>query len=140
MNTSGLADPPEICVARVARLVSVFVGAEIRLTLIFGFCFSNAWIRTWRTSVPLVVIGLADHEIVPVAAPLADAVALLPPVVELLLLPLLLQPARASAPVTPTTAVRCQPRTGRLIDRSRTTCLHFSNCTVTLRNISAGPP
>src|SRR5437588_241418 len=94
MNTSGLDDPPEICVARVARLVSVLVGAEIRLTLILGFCFSNAWIRTWRTSVPLVVIGLADHEIVPVAAPVADAVA--PPPLLDEVLPPLLQPARAS--------------------------------------------
>ena len=50
---------------------------------------------------------------------------LLLPVPLLLLLPLLLQPARASAPATPTTAVRCQPRTGRLIDRSRTTCPPF---------------
>jgi hypothetical protein len=76
----------------------------------FGFCFSNAWIRTWRTSVPLVVIGLADHVIVPVALPVADAVA--PPLDELL--PLLLHPARATAPTAPTTAVSCQPRRGRL--------------------------
>ena len=105
-------DPPEICVARVARLVSVLVAAEIRLTLILGFCFSNAWIRTWRTSVPLVVIGLADHEIVPVAAPVADAVA--PPPLLDEVLPPLLQPARASAPVTPTAAVSCQALRGRL--------------------------
>src|SRR5437588_12003001 len=107
MNTSVLDVPPEICVVRVARLVLVLVGAEIRLTLILGFCFSNAWIRTWRTSVPLVLIGLADQVIVPAAAPVAEAVAPPPPLDEL---PPLLQPARASAPVTPMAAGNWQAR------------------------------
>jgi hypothetical protein len=63
---------------------------------------------------PLPAIGLADHTIVPeVAEPLADWVAPPPPLDELLLL-LPPQPARASAPVTPTMAVSCQPLTGRL--------------------------
>jgi hypothetical protein len=58
-------------------------------------------------------MGLADHTIVPdVAEPLAaDCVA--PPAAELLL-PLLLQPARVSAPTTPTRAVTCQLLTERL--------------------------
>ena len=37
--------------ASVARLVSVFVGAEIRVTLMFGYFFSKSLISTWRTSV-----------------------------------------------------------------------------------------
>ncbi|MEO8906812.1 MAG: hypothetical protein ABI310_01925, partial [Microbacteriaceae bacterium] len=55
-----------------ARLVSVSFGAEINLTLIFGYAFSNAEISTVRGSVPLVVIGLAHQVIEPeVALPLA---------------------------------------------------------------------
>jgi hypothetical protein len=90
-------------------------------------------ISTVRVSVaPLPAIGLADHTMEPdVADPEADWVAppVAPPVVPvLLLLPPLLQPARASAPVTPIAAVRCQPLgrlPGYLIDRSRTTCPPF---------------
>jgi hypothetical protein len=84
----------------------------------FGYFFSNALISTVRVSVaPAPAIGLADHTMLPdVADPEADEVALLPPVVPelLLLLPPLLQPARATAPTAPTTAVSCQPRMGRL--------------------------
>jgi hypothetical protein len=130
MNTSGVAEPPEIVVASVARFVSVFVGAETSVTWMFGYCFSNALISTVRVSVaPLPAIGLADQTIEPdVVDPVADdappagadVVLLLPPVVVLLLL----QPARTSAPATPTRAVSCQLLTGRLpgslIDRSRT--------------------
>jgi hypothetical protein len=73
-------------------------------------------ISTVRVSVaPLPAIGLADHTMLPeVADPLADVVAPPPPAV-LLLLPLLPpQPARASAPATPMTAVSCFPLRGRL--------------------------
>src|SRR5712691_6219887 len=113
MNTSGVAEPPEISVASVARLVSVLVGADTRFTWMFGYCFSKALISTVRVSVaPAPAIGLADHWSVPeVAEPEADCVAP-PPPDELLLVPP--QPARASAPVTPTMAVSCQPLTGRL--------------------------
>src|SRR6185437_1918346 len=118
MNTSGVAEPPEISVASVARLVSVLVGADVSVTWMFGYFFSNALISTVRVSVaPAPAIGLADHTMLPdVADPEADEVALLPPVVPelLLLLPPLLQPARATAPTAPTTAVSCQPRMGRL--------------------------
>jgi len=117
MNTSGVAEPPEISVASVARLVSVFVGADVSVTWMFGYFFSNALISTVRVSVaPAPAIGLADHTMLPdVADPEADEVA--PPVVPellVLLLPPLLQPARATAPTAPTTAVSCQPRMGRL--------------------------
>ena len=37
MNTSGVDEPPEMVVASVARLVSVFVGAEVSVTLMFGY-------------------------------------------------------------------------------------------------------
>jgi hypothetical protein len=116
MNTSGVAEPPEICVASVARFVSVFVGAETSVTWMFGYCFWNALISTVRVSVaPAPAIGLADQTIEPdVADPVADCVA--PAAAVLLLLPPLLppQPARATAPTAPTTAVSCQPRMGRL--------------------------
>jgi hypothetical protein len=114
MNTSGVADPPEMSVASVARLVSVLVGAEVSVTWMPGYFFSKSWIRTCRTSVPLVLIGLAHQLIEPdVADPLADAVPLavgvlvLPPPAALLL-PLLLQPLKASAPATPAAAATCQ--------------------------------
>jgi hypothetical protein len=112
MNTSGVAEPPEICVASVARFVSVFVGAETSVTWMFGYFFSNALISTVRVSVaPLPAIGLADHTIEPdVAEPVADCVA--PPLGDEVVL--LLQPARASAPTTPTRAVSCQALTWRL--------------------------
>src|SRR5271165_4148300 len=128
MNTSGVAEPPEISVASVARLVSVFVGADTSVTWMFGYTLLKAVISTVRVSPnELVVIGLADHTIEPdVAEPaaadvpldgelvlvllaLADDAELL-----LLLLLLLLQPATPSAPTTPTRAVSCQPFRGRL--------------------------
>ena len=56
-------------VASVARFVSVFVGADVSVTWMFGYCFSNALISTCRTSVPLLLIGLAHQLIVPVADP-----------------------------------------------------------------------
>jgi hypothetical protein len=86
----------------------------------FGYFFSNSLISTVRVSVaPLPAIGLADHTMLPeVADPLADVVAPPPPAVLLLLPPLLPllppQPARASAPATPMTAVSCLPVRGRL--------------------------
>src|SRR5271166_5578985 len=119
MKTSGVAEPPEISVASVARLVSVFVGADTRLTWIFGYCLLNALISAVRVSpyLALLVMGLADHVIEPdVAEPAAadvplDGELVLVPVLVLLLLLLLLllQPATASAPTTPTRAVSCQP-------------------------------
>ena len=48
-------------VARVARFVSVFVGADVSVTWMFGYCFSNAPISTYRTSVPLLLMGLAHQ-------------------------------------------------------------------------------
>src|SRR5271168_787260 len=107
MNTSGVAEPPEMSVASVARLVSVSVGAEVSVTLMFGYAFSKSLISTWRTSLPLVLIGLAHQLTVPdVALPAADddppaTGAVLPPVPLLLLVLLLLQPATASAPTAP---------------------------------------
>src|SRR5690348_13335786 len=89
----------------------------------FGYFFSKSLIRTRRTSLPPGLIGLADQVIVPdVALPGADDVPpagkavllLVLPVPALLLLPLLLQPARAIAPAAPTTAVSCQPLRERL--------------------------
>src|ERR1051326_1379907 len=81
MNTSGVAEPPEISVASVARLVSVFVGAEVSVTWMFGYFFSNALISTVRVSVaPAPAIGLADQTILPeVADPVADWVGPRPP-------------------------------------------------------------
>src|SRR5215469_14602153 len=104
MNTSGVAEPPEMVVASVARLVSVLVGAEVSVTWMFGYCLLKSLISTWRTSLPLVLIGLAHQLTVPdVALPAADdeppdtgALLVLVPVPLLLLL--LLQPAAASAP------------------------------------------
>src|SRR5580700_11535803 len=115
MNTSGVADPPEMVVASVARLVSVLVGADVSVTWMFGNCFSKSLISTWRTSLPLVLIGLAHQLTVPeVALPGADddppaTGAVLPPVpLLLLLLLLLLQPATASAPTAPARAASRQ--------------------------------
>jgi hypothetical protein len=90
MNTSGVADPPEMSVASVARLVSVLVGAEVSVTWMFGYRFSKSLISTWRTSLPLVLIGLAHQLIDP---EVADPVAVGAAVGELLLPPPLLQPA-----------------------------------------------
>src|SRR5271167_1151315 len=118
MNTSGVAEPPEISVASVARLVSVFVGADTSVTWMFGYTWLKALISTVRVSVaPLPAIGLADHTIVAeVADPVADCVALLLLVAPLLAVDeeLLLQPATPSAPTIPTRAVSCQPFRGRL--------------------------
>jgi hypothetical protein len=115
MNTSGVDDPPEMSVTSVARLVSVLVGAEVSDTWMFGYAFSKSLISTVRTSVPLVLIGLAHQLTVPDvalpgAAP-ADAGALALEVLTLPVLPLvllLLQPAAASAPTAPTRAANCQ--------------------------------
>src|SRR5215475_10022039 len=123
MNTSGVDEPPEIWVASVARLVSVSVDAEIRLTLMLGYCCSNALISTVRASLaPVPLSGLADHEIEPdvalpgaVDAPLLVGTAVLVPVLPPLgLVPLLPQPARTTTPAAPTRAVSCQPLTWRL--------------------------
>src|SRR5690242_7818524 len=88
----------------------------------FGYFLLKSAIRTWRTSWPPGLIGLADQVIVPdVALPGADDVppAGAPVLVPVLpdgglLVPLLLQPARAIAPAAPTTAVSCQPLRERL--------------------------
>jgi len=111
MNTSGVDEPPEMSVVRVARLVSVFVGADVSVTWMFGYCFSKLLISTCRTSVPLVLIGLAHQVIDPDADPVAAAGELL-----LLLLPPppLLQPATASTPATPARAASRQTRSGAL--------------------------
>src|SRR5690348_16025071 len=105
MNTSGVDEPPEMSVASVARFVSVFVGADVSVTWMFGYCFSNALISTCRTSVPLVLIGLAHQVIDPDADPDADGAA-----AGELVLPLLLQPATARAPATPARAASRQLR------------------------------
>src|ERR1039457_2165070 len=66
MNTSGVVAPPAIWVASVARLVSVSVGADTRVTLMFGYCFSNALISTVRASLaPVPDSGLADQTMLP---------------------------------------------------------------------------
>jgi hypothetical protein len=111
MNTSGVDEPPEMSVVSVARLVSVFVGADVSVTWMFGYCFSKLLISTCRTSVPLVLIGLAHQVIDPDADPVAAAGELL-----LLLLPPppLLQPATASTPATPARAASRQTRSGAL--------------------------
>src|SRR5690349_20742576 len=107
MNTSGVAEPPEMSVVSVARFVSVLVGADVSVTWMFGCCFSNALINTCRTSVPLLLMGLAHQLIEPDADPVADGAA----AGELLLLPLL-QPVTASAPATPASAASRQPLSG----------------------------
>jgi hypothetical protein len=113
MNTSGVDEPPEMSVVSVARLVSVFVGADVSVTWMFGYCFSKLLISTCRTSVPLVLIGLAHQVIDPDADPVAAAGELL---LLLLLLPPppLLQPATASTPATPARAASRQTRSGAL--------------------------
>src|ERR1700734_2041256 len=124
MNTSGVDEPPEISVASVARLVSVSVGMDTSVTLMFGYCFSNALMSTVRASfAPVPVSGLADQTMLPdVAEPLAElvgepaAVAVLelpfpsaPVPVELLLPPLEPQAASASTP-TAASATPTPPR------------------------------
>ena len=121
MNTSGVDAPPEMSVASVARLVSVFVGAEVSVTLMSGYFASKSLISTCRTSMPLVLIGLAHQLMVPdVALPGAadvplDGSAVLVLVLRAagLLLLLLLQPATASAPTAPARAASCQPLSRR---------------------------
>jgi hypothetical protein len=113
MNTSGVAEPPEMSVASVARLVSVLVGAEVSETLMFGLSFSKSLISFWRTSGPLVLIGLAHQLMVPAVAlpgavddpPAGNAVLELVAVLPVVLL-LLLQPAAASAPAATSAATR----------------------------------
>jgi len=123
MKTSGVDEPPEISVASVARLVSVFVGADTSVTWMFGYTLLKAVISVVRVSpCELVVMGLADHTIEPdVAEPAAADVPLDGELVLVLVLVLaddvellLLQPATPRAPTTPTRAVSCQPFRGRL--------------------------
>src|SRR5271165_5615022 len=92
MNTSGVDEPPEIWVASVDRLVSVSVGADTRVTLMFGYCFSNALISTVRASLaPVPLSGLADQTMLPdVVEPTLLLLEALEPVAALLLLLLLL--------------------------------------------------
>jgi hypothetical protein len=106
----------------VARLVSVSVGAEIRVTWMFGYCFSNALISTVRASLaPVPLSGLADHEIVvdvvgTAVEPVAEAAGAL-----VVLVPLLPQPAAASAATAASAASRQPRRThGYLGDLERT--------------------
>src|SRR6516165_249380 len=115
MNTSGVAEPPEIVVTSVARFVSVLVGADVSETWIFGYCFWNAAISAVRVSpyLALVVIGLAHQLMEPdVALPAGDdeppAGAEAAPVLVAVGLLLLLQPAAASAPTAPTMTASCQ--------------------------------
>src|SRR5579863_7693906 len=86
MNTSGVDEPPEISVASVARLVSVSVGADTSVTLMFGYAFSKALISTVRASLaPVPVSGLADQTMLPEVAVAAVAGAdELPPPAPLL--------------------------------------------------------
>ncbi len=81
--------------ASVARLVSVSVGADTRVTWMFGYCFSNALMSTVRASfAPVPDSGLADQTMLPEAA--AAAVLLpAPPVAAGALL--LLRAAAAAA-------------------------------------------
>src|ERR1700678_130832 len=109
MNTSGVDEPPEISVARVARLVSVSVGAETSVTWMFGYCFSNALMRTVRASfAPVPVSGLADQTMLPdVAEPEAELVGEATAVDEVpavVWLPLGPQPPSASAPAAASAA------------------------------------
>src|SRR5690348_8084544 len=118
MNTSGVDEPPEMSVASVARFVSVFVGADVSLTWMFGYCFSDALISTCRTSVPLVLIGLAHQVIDPDADLDADGADLDADGAAAgeLVLPPLLQPATARAPATPARAASRQLRNRALPD------------------------
>src|SRR5215468_8622699 len=68
MKTSGLEAPPEIWVIRLARLVSVSVGAERSVTWMFGWTFSKPLISTVRGSGVEVVIGLAHQTMLPLLA------------------------------------------------------------------------
>src|SRR5580658_8201867 len=111
MNTSGPA-PPAIWVASVDRLVSVSVGADTRVTWMFGYCFSNALISTVLASLaPVPLSGLASQTMLPDVVeptlPVLEAAGVVP-LLALLLLPLLPQAARVST-VTPARAV--SPRT-----------------------------
>ena len=104
MNTSGVDEPPEISVASVARLVSVSVGAETSVTLMFGYCFSNALISTVRASfAPVPDSGLADQTMLPEvaeAAELRGADAVPPP---------LLPHADTTSTAAPATAASARP-------------------------------
>jgi hypothetical protein len=117
MNTSGVDEPPEISVASVARLVSVSVDAETRVTWMFGYCFSNALMSTVRASLaPVPVSGLADQTMLAAAVEPAVLVAEAPPVaaggVLLVLLPPLLQADTASVAAQAATVNANHPRRG----------------------------
>src|ERR1035438_3955429 len=122
MNTSGEDEPPAICVASVARLVSVSVDADTRVTWMFGYCFSNALISTVRASLaPVPVSGLADQTMLPDVVEPTLLVLVFVGVLPLLALLLLLLPqaARVST-VTPARAVSPKPpfsRPGDLLRR-----------------------
>ena len=121
-------------VASVARLVSVFVGAEVSVTLMFGYFASKSLDQhLYGRPTPLVLIGLAHQAMVPDVAlpgaaevPLDGLVVVVPVVPLLLLLLLLLQPAAAIAPTAPTRAASCQLRRERLaaylLDLARAMC------------------
>src|ERR1700728_2964298 len=104
MNTSGPA-PPAICVASVARLVSVSVDADTRVTWMFGYCFSNALMSTVRASLaPVPDSGLADQTMEPdVVEPTLLVLAGVLPLLALLLA--LLPHAASASTATPATAV-----------------------------------
>src|SRR5215469_3345134 len=99
MKTSGDDAPPEIVVMRLARLVSVSVGADWRLTWMFGYTFSKALISTVRGSGLVVVIGLAHQVMLPlVAEPLGELGACVAAGLDVVLL---LHAVAVSAAVTP---------------------------------------
>src|ERR1022692_2144852 len=120
MNTSGPA-PPAIWVASVDRLVSVSVDADTRVTLMFGYCFSNVLMSTVRASLaPVPDSGLADQTMSPdVVEPTLLELELVLPVPGLLLVLLLPQAARVST-VTPASAVSPNPPFSRAGDLLRT--------------------
>jgi hypothetical protein len=113
MYTSGEDAPPEIVVIRLARLVSVSVGADCRVTWIFGYAFSNWPMRTVRGSVPEVVIGLAHQVMLPLVAEPDTAGALAPPEGPDELPPLHAETAsRAATPTAAAAAIPCLRRLG----------------------------
>jgi hypothetical protein len=119
MKTSGVAEPPEISVASVARLVSVSVGADTSVTWMFGYTLLKAAISVVRVSpCELVVMGLADHTIEPdVAEPAAadvplDGELVLVLALVLLVLLLLLQAPRVTV-VAAARAISPKPPLGQ---------------------------
>src|SRR5262249_61583729 len=97
MKTSGLEAPPEIWVIRLARLVSVSVGAERSVTWMCGYTFWKSLISTVRGSGAEVVIGLAHQTMLPLVA---DPRGLAEPPDELGVLDVGRRPQAASAGVT----------------------------------------